>query len=142
MGQTAAHIPAGYHAVTPYLIVTDIEGLIDFLKETFDAEEGMRTPSPEGRIRHAEMRIGDSLVMMGAASDDGTALRAALYVYVGDVDATYRRALGAGGVSLAAPDDKEYGDRTGGVRDPWGNCWWIGRPVSAGPSGHPSNPPT
>ena len=131
MAQTATHIPAGYHAVTPYLIVRDVEGVIDFLKKTFDAEEVMRSSNPEGDIRHAEVRIGDSVVMMGGASDEWQAMPAALYVYVADVDASYRRALEAGGTSLGEPDDKDYGDRNAGVRDASGNCWWISTPLTA-----------
>jgi PhnB protein len=131
LAQTPTHIPVGYHTVTPYLIVEDVEGLIDFLKKTFDAEEVMRSSHPEGGIRHAEVRVGDSVVMMGGASEAWKAMPAALYVYVEDVDASYRRALDAGGASLGEPDDKEYGDRNAGVRDPSGNCWWISTPVSA-----------
>jgi PhnB protein len=131
LAQTATHIPAGHHAVTPYLIVKDVEGLIGFLKKTFDAEEVMRSLAPDGDIRHAEVRIGDSVVMMGGASDEWRAMPAALYVYVEDVDASYRRALEAGGTSLGEPDDKEYGDRNAGVRDPSGNFWWISTPVTA-----------
>jgi uncharacterized glyoxalase superfamily protein PhnB len=131
LAQTAPHIPAGYHAVTPYLIVRDVEGLIDFLKNTFDAEEVMRSSHPDGGIRHAEVRVGDSVVMMGGAADEPSAMPAALYVYVEDVDASYRRALEAGATSLGEPDDKEYGDRNAGVRDRSGNCWWISTPVSA-----------
>ncbi len=131
MTQTSTHVPAGYHSVTPYLIVQDVEGLIGFLKQTFGAEEAMRSTGPDGRIRHAEVRIGDSVVMMGGASDEWKAMPAALYVYVEDVDASYRRALDAGGTSLDEPEDKEYGDRTAGVRDATGSIWWLSTPVAA-----------
>ena len=117
--------PAGYHTVTPYLVVEDIEALIAFLKDAFGAEEHERVPGPDGVTRHAEVRIGDSVVMMGAAQEGYPPMPAALYMYVEDTDASYASALGAGADSIMEPADQFYGDRNAGVRDSQGNTWWI-----------------
>ena len=117
--------PDGHRAVTPYLVVAGAAKVIDFLKRTFDAQEIMRLDAPEGRIGHAELRIDDSLVMLGDAHGEHQPMQAMLHVYVADADATYRRALAAGGISVQEPTDQFYGDRSGGVRDPCGNLWWI-----------------
>lgn len=115
-------IPAGCHTVTPYLTVQDAAGLIEFLVRVFDAKETERMMRPDGTVGHAEVRIGDSVVMIGGGS---TPRLAALYMYVPDVDATYRRALEAGAPSVSEPNDQFYGDRHGAVKDPAGNDWWI-----------------
>ena len=117
--------PDGYHAITPYLVVDGAARLVDFLAEVFDAEEVERFAAPGNRIGHAEMRIGDSLVMLGDARGEHEPRQAMLYVYVADADATYQRALAAGGTSVQAPADQFYGDRSAGVKDPTGNLWWI-----------------
>jgi PhnB protein len=117
--------PDGYHSVTPYLVVDGAARLIDFLQQTFDAEEVERFAAPGNRIGHAELRIGDSLVMLGDAHGEHKAMQAMLYVYVDDVDASFQRALTAGGTSVQAPTDHFYGDRSGGVKDPCGNIWYI-----------------
>jgi uncharacterized glyoxalase superfamily protein PhnB len=119
-------IPAGFHTVTPYLVVQGAAKLIDFLTHAFDAQEIMRMPLPDGSIMHAEVKIGDSIVMMGDARGEMKPMPAALYLYVTDADATYQRALRAGATSTMAPTDQFYGDRSAGVTDPVGNHWWIG----------------
>lgn len=119
-------IPEGYHTITPYLVSDDASGLIEFLKKAFDAVEDFISHDDEGRIRHAEFKIVDSRLMVAQAYDQWTAKPASFYMYVPDVDATYATALKAGGVSTAPPEDKPYGDRTAGVKDPTGNDWWIG----------------
>lgn len=131
MTQTQSNVPTRYHAVTPYLIVADVPSLIEFLRAVLDGEEVMRDTRPDGSVGHAEVRIGDSIVMMGGASEEWKAIPAALYVYVPDVDDTYRRALEAGAESLSRPEDKAYGDRSCGVKDPSGITWWIGTPVKS-----------
>jgi PhnB protein len=118
-------IPNGYHSVTPYLAVQGVEQLIDFLTKTFDARELLRLRRADGATAHAEYKIGDSIVMMGEPMETGKARPATLYVYVTDVDATYRRAVQAGGNSLSEPTDMFYGDRSATVTDPCGNDWWI-----------------
>ncbi len=118
-------IPDGYHTVTPYLIVEGVAGLIDFLKQAFDAVETERVPGPDGKVGHGEVRIGDSVVMMGEASGDWKPMPGSMYLYVNDTDATYKRALDAGATSLMEPADQFYGDRNAGVKDASGNMWWI-----------------
>lgn len=119
-------IPEGYRNVTPYLISEGVERVIRFLRQAFGAAE--RYPPmrrSDGTIMHAEMRVGDSIVMMGEASGEYCPMPACLYVYVEDVDGTYRRALQAGGTAITEPKNQFNGDRSAGVRDPAGNFWWI-----------------
>jgi len=123
---TVKPIPDGYHSVTPYLVVQGVDKLIDFLKKTFDAKEKLRHQRPDGTTAHAEVTIGDSVIMMGDASEQWKAMAAGLYVYVNDVDTTYKRALQAGAKSISEPTDHIYGDRGAGVVDPFGITWWIG----------------
>ncbi len=118
-------IPEGYHVVTPYLVVPGVARLINFLKQAFDATEGERMESPDGAIAHAEVRIGDSHIMLGEPSAKWPAMPAALYVYVKDVNAAYRRAIEAGATSVMEPANQFYGDRNAGVKDASGNFWWI-----------------
>jgi len=118
-------IPEGHHSVTPYLLVDDVGRLIDFLTRAFQAVETLRMPRPDGKIGHAEMKIGDSMVMMGQPQGQGKPMPSTLYLYVEDTDAVYRRALAAGAISIAEPTDQFYGDRNAGVQDPCGNLWWI-----------------
>jgi PhnB protein len=119
-------IPAGYHTVTPYLIVDGAAKLIEFVKQAFDAKEMLRMSGPDGRIGHTEIRIGDSMLMLSDSRDPWKPMPAMLYVYVEDVDATYQRALQAGATSVSEPKDQFYGDRSAGVQDSCGNQWWIG----------------
>jgi uncharacterized glyoxalase superfamily protein PhnB len=118
-------VPPGYHRVTPYLVVADGEGLIAFLRDAFQAEECSRTVRPDGSIANAEVRIGDSMVMVAQAREPWKPMPTGFYLYVSDTDATYAAALAAGGASLLEPSDQFYGDRNAGVQDPWGNNWWI-----------------
>lgn len=122
-------VPDGYHTVTPYLVVDDVARLIAFIEQAFGARETHRTKGPDGTIRHAEAQIGDSRVMMGQARDPWKPMPAAIYLYVPDTDATYQRAVAAGGKSLMEPANQFYGDRNAGVADPMGNYWWIGTHV-------------
>ena len=117
--------PKGFHTVTPYLVVDGAARLIDFLEAVFDAEQVERLAAPGERIGHAEVRIGDSIVMLGDAHGEHKPMQMMLYVYVEDVDATYQRALTAGASAVQPPADQFYGDRSGGVRDVFGNLWWI-----------------
>jgi PhnB protein len=118
-------IPDGYHTVTPSLVVHGAARLISFLKEAFDAQEKVCMTSPDGRIMHAEVKIGDSMVMMGEASEKWPALPAAICLYVPDTDALYKKALQAGATSVMEPANMFWGDRHAGVKDPTGNFWWI-----------------
>ena len=116
-------------SVTAYLTVAGVPQLIEFLERAFDAvvaEAPMKTP--DGRVMHAEVRIGNSVVMMGEPPAGRAPMPAMLYVMVPDVDDTYRKALAAGGVSLREPTDEFYGHRSGGVTDAFGNQWWMATP--------------
>jgi len=119
-------IPEGYRSVTPYLIAPGAAKVLDFVKETFDAQEIMRMPGPGGTIGHAEFRIGDSILMISDGGELYPAMPCSLYVYVDDVDATYKRALKAGATSVKEPADQFYGDRSASVKDSCGNLWGIG----------------
>lgn len=118
-------MPEGYHTVTPLLSVKGAAKLIEFMKKAFDATEVYRINSPDGGVMHAEMKIGDSVVMLGESMEEQPHMPVALYVYVKDADAVYRKALDAGGQTILAPDDMFWGDRVGTVADFAGNKWWI-----------------
>jgi PhnB protein len=125
------HKPRGYSTVSPYLIAAGAQRVIDFLKQTFQATELRRYDLPDGSIMHAEVRIGDSVVMVGDSGDNWPAVPAHLHVYVQDVDATYARALEAGGVAVQPPERKGLDpDRRGGVKDPAGYTWWIATQIT------------
>ena len=116
--------PEGYQTVTPYLAVKDAAGLIDFLKQAFGAEETLRMPRADGGVAHAEVKIGDSMVMLGEPTE-AEAMPGMIHLYVDDADSVYRRALQAGATSLREPENMFYGDRSAGVKDRFGNQWWI-----------------
>jgi PhnB protein len=119
-------VPEGFHTVTPYLVVDGAEKVIRFAKEAFGAEAVFEPMTgPDGKIMHAELKIGDSIVMISDASERAKATSDMLYVYVPNVDAVYQKALKAGATSEMEPSDQFYGDRSGGVRDPAGNRWHI-----------------
>jgi PhnB protein len=124
-------IPAGYHTITPYLIVKGAAAAIDFYKWIFDAVEIMRMPGPDGAIMHAELRIGDSKIMLGEESPihpgpqtlGGSPV--GLCVYFPDVDARFSAAVAAGATVVREVKDQFYGDRTGAVTDPFGHNWTL-----------------
>jgi PhnB protein len=121
----AKPIPDGFHTVTPYLVVEGVDNLIDFLKRAFSATEIFRHRGPNGKTGHAEVRIGDSVVMLGEASERAKATQSMLYLYVNEIDTTFKQAIQAGGKSIVEPMDMFYGDRSGGLSDAFGNQWWI-----------------
>jgi uncharacterized glyoxalase superfamily protein PhnB len=125
MNTSVKPIPAGFHTANVYLIVNDAAKQIAFLEQALGAKETHRSVLPDGNIIHAEMKIGDSTIMLGQANQQHPARPATTYLYVDDVDGTFGRALQAGGKSLAEPKDQFYGDRSGGLEDPCGNYWWI-----------------
>ena len=126
-------IPEGYHTVTPYLIVAGAAAALAFYKKAFGATESMRLTGPGGKIGHAEIRIGDSHVMLadevpeigarGPRSFGGSPVT--IFLYVEDVDATVDRAVAAGGKLVRPVKDQFYGDRSGGVEDPFGHVWYV-----------------
>ena len=122
-------VPRGFHKVTPYIVTRDGDAMLDFAKSAFGAEVILRAEGGGGGGVHGEVRIGDTMLMMGggipgkpfAAKPQLTAL----HVYVEDTDATYQKALKAGATSAGAPQDHEYGERGASVKDPFGNFWYI-----------------
>ena len=120
---------ATYRTLTPYLVVPDADAEMHFLTTAFGATEVSCQRNGDGTVMHAELKIGDSLVMLGQASSQWKALSAALYLWVPDVDAVYARALESGATSQSAPEDKPYGHRNAGVVDRNGITWWIASPV-------------
>ncbi len=118
-------IPEGYHTVTSVLTVPGANRLIDFLQKAFDAKVLFRMDGPNGTVGHAELKIGDSIVMLGDPNPQFAPKPVNIYLYVPDVDAVYRRAIEAGAKPLTEVKDQFYGDRNGGVEDPCGNSWWI-----------------
>jgi PhnB protein len=124
-------VPQGYHAVNPYLTVNDVPALIEFLEKTFGGVATEEIRQPDGRLAHTEIRIGDSLLLLGAPQVDtpmpyhAEARPGTFYVYVADVDAAYHRAMQCKASSYQIPTDRFYGDRVAAVTDSNGNVWWI-----------------
>jgi PhnB protein len=134
--------PQGYHTVQPYLQIRGASEAIEFYKKVFEATERMRMATPDGRIGHAEIIIGDSCIMLADEATDRQVYSppqlggspVSIMLYVDDCDATYQRAVEEGAKSLREPADQFYGDRSAGIEDPFGHRWWIGthiREVSA-----------
>lgn len=122
---SVSKIPEGYGSITPYLTVQDLPAQLDFLERAFGAVVTERIETPARGLRHAELLIGDSRMMLGQAQPDWPASSATFYHYVEDVDAVFARAVEAGAEIVMPLRDEPYGDRAGGVRDPQGTQWWI-----------------
>lgn len=118
-------VPDGYTTVTPWIIGRDTAGLLGFLKRAFDADELGVVVGEDGKIGHAEVRIGDAVVMAFDAPDDWAETPAFLRLYVPDSEETQRRAIEAGATEVTRQTELFFGDRVGRVRDPFGNLWWI-----------------
>jgi len=126
-------IPEGFHSVTPYLTCNDAAKAIEFYKRAFDAKELVRMPMPNGKIGHAEIRIGDSVVMLADEMPGGEArspqslggTTAGIMLYVKDVDASYQKAVTAGAKATMPPQDQFWGDRYGKLTDPYGHTWAL-----------------
>jgi uncharacterized glyoxalase superfamily protein PhnB len=118
-------IPDGYPAVIPYLMVTDAERFIAFLSTVFGARVTEQLKRPDGKLGHTEVRVRDSMIMLSEAAEGYPATPVMLHFYVEDVDATFKRAVQAGGTVVAEPSLQFYGDRSGGVKEPSGNTIWI-----------------
>jgi uncharacterized glyoxalase superfamily protein PhnB len=123
--EDAEPLPEGMHNITPYLHPKGAPKVIDFLKRAFGAEEVFRAQDPAGTVHHAKIRIGDSIIAMGEAHGPYQPMPPALHLYVADTDAIYKRALEAGAISIDEPVDQDYGDRYAGVKDPFGNVWYL-----------------
>lgn len=118
--------PAGYTSAAPYLITEHAQEVIDFLVSALDAEPLRRFDMPDGSVMHAEVRVDDTVIMLGQAGEAWPAVPCHLHVYVPDVDEGYRRALEHGATEVKAPTRREGDpDRRGGVKDPGGNTWWL-----------------
>ena len=137
MATKAQAIPKGLHTVTPSLVVAGAAKAIDFYKKALGAEELMRFPGPDGKIMHAEIRIGDSIIMLGdempeqgakgPKSYGGTPV--SFFVYGEDVDAAWKRAVDAGAKPIMPLADQFWGDRTGSLEDPFGHHWWLAQHI-------------
>ena len=121
--------PSQSSAVSPYLIVDGANTTIEFLKEVFGAVEVRRFSDAKGKLMHGEVRIGDSVIMIADGAPGWLPMQAHVHIYVPDVDATYRRALNAGAISVQEPVKKEDEDKRGGVKDAGGTTWWIATKV-------------
>lgn len=120
-----ARAPQGYQAVTPYLVVDDIDQFVEFTRQVFGIRIHEKLTDETGAARHAEILIGDSMLMVGRRQSEWPAMPASLYVYVDDVDSVHQAALHLGATEIMPPMDMFYGDRQGGITDPQGNVWWI-----------------
>lgn len=116
-------IPEGYQQVMPYLIIKDAARFMDFMQNVFGAKEKFKMMRDENIIAHAEMSIGDSVIMLADATDAFKTMPAGMFIYVADADETYHKALAEGATSIMPPSDQEYG-RTCGIADAFGNTWW------------------
>jgi len=136
MAKAVKPVPDGYHTVTPYLVVRDTKRALEFYKKAFGAETTLSMPGPGGRIMHAEMRIGDSVVFVSdefldmapnvkAPESIGGNVTGSIFMYVPDADAVFKRAVGAGAKSIMPVADQFWGDRFGKVADPFGHHWGI-----------------
>lgn len=126
-------IPEGYHSVTPYLSLQNASAAIEYYKKAFGAEETVRMEGPDGKIGHAELKIGDSFIML-ADEFPGTESRSpkslggvssSLMIYIEDVDSVFKRAIAAGGKQTRPVTDQFYGDRSGTLVDPFGHVWTV-----------------
>lgn len=124
-------IPEGYSSVTPYLGINKASEAIEFYKKAFGATQVMRLDMPDGNVGHAELRIGDSAIMLGTPCGE-MALRnpdehtsVALHLYVPDVDAQFAQAVTAGAEVVSEPKDQFYGDRSASLKDPFGHLWFL-----------------
>lgn len=126
-------IPQGYHSVTPSLTVRSAEQALEFYKKAFNAEETLRMPGPDGKIMHAEFRIGDSVLMLGEEMPDMGAKSpltlggspVSFFIYLENVDEAWQRAINAGAKTVMPLADMFWGDRAGCVDDPFGHHWWL-----------------
>lgn len=118
-------VPEGFHTVVPYLTVDDAGALINFIEKAFDAKMTYCMKDEDGKVRHAEAKIGDSMIMIGQAREEWKPRPVMLCLYVPDCNELYKRALAAGAKAVREIADQPYGDRSGGVEDSQGNQWWI-----------------
>ena len=118
------NIPEGYPQLMPYLIVNNAAKFIDFTREVFGAAEKFKTMRDEQTIMHAEISIGDSVIMLADATAQYTPQNAGMFLYVDDCDSVFKKATDNGATEVMPPADQNYG-RSAGITDPFGNTWWI-----------------
>jgi len=118
-------IPENYPRVSPYLIVKNVEKTMDFIQYVFGGKVREKMKTPNGSVNHGEISIGDSVIMIGRATESHEPQNVMLYIYVDDTDAAYKRALEKGAESVMEPADQFYGDRNAGVKDKDGISWWM-----------------
>jgi PhnB protein len=118
------NIPEGYQQIMPYLIVENAPAFFEFAKNVFDAEEKLKVMRTETLIMHAEIAIGEGVIMFADLTDQYQRRTAGMFIYVDDCDAIYLKALHHGATSAMEPSDQNYG-RAAGVNDPFGNTWWL-----------------
>jgi PhnB protein len=124
--ETVSPVPEGYHTVTPFIVVPDVKGLLDFIEKGLGGKTVYAMKGDDGSIVHATAKIGNSLVMAGAQMSDNKAMNAMNYLYVEDADALFEKASKVKGAKITRElRDEFYGDRSGCVTDAWGNQWWI-----------------
>ncbi len=133
MATNVKPIPEGYHSVTPYLIIKGAAEAIEYYKKSFGATELFRMPAPDGKIGHAEIKIGDSPIMLSDEHPDlghvgpqtlgGTPV--GIMIYVDDVDTMFKKAISGGGQEIKPLQDQFYGDRSGTLKDPFGHLWTV-----------------
>jgi len=120
------YLAKGFHSLTPHLVITGAAKAVEWYQKALGAEVLGMSPMPDGRLMHATLRFGDSMLMLGKARDEWHPRPAGFYLYVPDCDAVYKKALAAGATTTQEPTNHDYGDRGAGVRDSQGNDWWIG----------------
>src|SRR3954454_23610966 len=117
-------LPEGYQRVMPYLILKDAQGFLNFMQTVFGATQKMKIMRDENHIMHAEIQVGESTIMFAESTEEYTTQNAGLFIYVNDADETYHKAIQEGATSVTALSNQDYG-RSGGVKDAFGNVWWI-----------------
>ena len=118
-------IPHGYHSITPYFTVSGADEFIEFLIAAFGATLIRENRLENGRIQHARVLVGDSIIMLNESSENYPVNTSQMHLYVEDTDATYEAALGSGAATLMEPNNRPHGDRMAGIKDTCGNIWWI-----------------
>lgn len=134
------HVPPGFTQVFPYIFADDAAKYLTFLSEGLGGQIGSVETDANGKVRNAQVRFGDTTVMVSETNKQLGPMKSTYYIYVEDADAAMARAVNAGGVQRGKVAEMPYGDRQGGVIDPAGNIWWISQRLSAGPYGDQKSP--
>jgi len=122
------NIPAGYHTITPYFTVTDADRLVRFMADVFGGVVIKEVRYPDGKMQHARVRIGDSVVMLNERTETYAANVSQMHIYVDGVEETHLAAVRAGASSIMEPNLRPHGERMAGIKDPCGNVWWLAQP--------------